>query len=79
MYEEPALFSDDEFFEEGSQEVDETEIKMTLLYYSLPEFKDFKRLCKIAIADHLGDRRFEDGNISDILLHILKEKYDKDN
>ncbi|MGR3218503.1 MAG: hypothetical protein ACUZ8H_01615 [Candidatus Anammoxibacter sp.] len=62
----------------GAQEVDDTQIKMTLLYYDFDDYKEFKRLSKIAISRSYGKDKFEKGNLSDILLIILKENYGQD-
>ncbi len=74
MSNELSLFGDTDWGI-GAQEVDDTQIKMSLIYYDLPDYKEFKRLSKIAIADHYGDNKFKKGNISDIILVILKKEY----
>jgi hypothetical protein len=66
------LFEDE--FGEGNQEQDNTEIKSTLLYFSGEEHSEFKRLVKKAIESNVEDK-FKDGNISDIILIILRREY----
>lgn len=61
----------------GSKEKDETEITSTLLYYSTIELKEFKKLCKKGMKEVFEDP-IKDGNISDLLLILLKEKYGND-
>ncbi len=55
--------------------IDNTEITTTLLYFSAEELKEFKSLCKKAIKKEFGDEYQQKGNLSDLLLNILKERY----
>ena len=59
----------------GSTKEDDTEITSTLLYYSSVELKEFKRLCKVGIKEKFADP-MADGNISDLLLILLKQHYE---
>ena len=67
------LFEDD--WGVNEEPVDNTEIKVTLLYYDSNELKLFKSLCKKGMQVEYGEKRF-DSNIADFLLKILKDKYD---
>lgn len=51
---------------------DNTEITTTMLYFSTDELKEFKRLCKLAMKQEYGDEVFEKGNLSNLLLLILR-------
>lgn len=64
------LFEDD--WGEGGTEPDDTQIKTTILYFSEEEHEEFKTLCKRGIEKMYGEKRFEKGNISDLLLNLLK-------
>jgi len=55
---------------------DNTEITTTILYYSTDELNIFKSLCKKGIRIEFGDDYQEKGNFSDLILIILKEKYE---
>lgn len=55
--------------------IDNTEITTTLLYFSTEELKEFKALCKKAIKQEFGSQYQLKGNLSDLLLIILREKY----
>lgn len=55
--------------------IDNTEITTTLLYFSAEELKEFKALCKKAIKKEFGIQYQLKGNLSDLLLIILREKY----
>lgn len=68
------LFEDDWGINDSPE--DDTEIKMTLLYYSMPEYKEFKSLAKKIIKHHYGPRSFEDGNLSDVLLIIMRKQHE---
>lgn len=67
------LFDDD--WGVDNSELDKTEITTTLLYFSSEELKLFKALCKKGIKKEFGSDYIIKGNISDLLLIILKEKY----
>lgn len=72
---QPSLFEDD--FGEGGQEIDDTQITTTILYFSDQELKEFKRLCKKGIEKMFQEDRFEKGNIPDLLLTLLREYHGK--
>jgi len=55
--------------------VDDTEITTTILYFSKEELLDFKKLCKRGIRKEFGEDFQQKGNLSDLLLKILNEKY----
>lgn len=55
--------------------IDNTEITTTMLYFSTDELKVFKSLCKKGIQFEFKDEYQIKGNLSDLLLIILKEKY----
>lgn len=60
---------------EASKQIDETDITTTLLYFSTPELREFKKLSKAGIKEHFGEDYLTKGNLSDLLLHVLREKY----
>ena len=55
--------------------LDETQITTTLLYFSKDELKEFKRLCKTAMKKEFGLDYQTKGNLSDLLLKVLKKNY----
>jgi hypothetical protein len=65
---------DDEWGVDNSP-IDNTEITTTLLYFSTEELKEFKKLCKKGIKQEFGDDYQVKGNLSDLLLIILRQKY----
>jgi hypothetical protein len=67
------LFEDD--WGVDNSPIDETEITTTMLYFSSEELKLFKQLCKKGIQFEFKDEYQSKGNLSDLLLIILKEKY----
>jgi len=67
------LFEDDWGTDNSS--IDNTEITTTMLYFSSEELKQFKALCKKGIQFEFKDEYQSKGNLSDLLLIILKEKY----
>lgn len=67
------LFEDD--WGKDDSPLDNTEITTTLLYFSKEELKQFKQLCKEGMKVEFGDQFQEKGNLSDLLLKILNEKY----
>lgn len=67
------LFEDD--FEINESPVDNTEITTTLLYFSKEELKEFKLLCKKGIKAEHPDDFLKKGNISDLLLNLLRKNY----
>ena len=64
------LFNDDWGVDDSPQ--DNTEITSTILYFSTTELKAFKKLCKVAMKKEYGEQVFEKGNLSDLLLLILR-------
>lgn len=70
------LFEDS--WEEGGQEQDDTSITNTILYFSTEELSEFKKLCKVCIEKMYKNDKFENGNIPDLLLNLLKE-YNENN
>jgi hypothetical protein len=67
------LFDDD--WGVDNSPIDNTEITTTLLYFSAEELKLFKALCKKGIKAEFADQYQTKGNLSDLLLIILKERY----
>ena len=59
-----------------NSELDNTEITTTILYFSKTELVIFKKLWKTGIKKEFGIEYQEKGNLSDLLLKILKEKYE---
>lgn len=56
--------------------IEDVDITTTILYMSTKELQEFKKLCKIGIKDKFGDSFQTKGNIADLILSLLKEKYD---
>lgn len=56
--------------------IDNTEITTTMLYFDVKELKLFKSLCKKGIKIEFGEEHQSKGNLSDLLLIILKQKYE---
>jgi hypothetical protein len=54
---------------------DNTEITTTILYFSKEELQQFKKLCKAGMKLEFGTEYQQKGNLSDLLLKILEEKY----
>jgi hypothetical protein len=67
------LFEDDWGIDNSP--IDNTEITTTLLYFSTEELKEFKALCKKGIRKEFNEQYQVKGNLSDLLLIILREKY----
>jgi hypothetical protein len=68
------LFEDDWGIDNSP--IDNTEITTTLLYFSAEELKEFKKLCKKGIKAEFGEQYQTKGNLSDLLLIILRQKYE---
>lgn len=68
------LFEDD--WGVDNSPIDNTEITTTLLYFSTEELKEFKKLCKKGIKAEFGEQYQTKGNLSDLLLIILRQKYE---
>ena len=56
--------------------IEDVEITTTILYFSRQELKEFKRLCKKGIQKEFGEQYQQKGNLSDLLLKVLKQNYD---
>lgn len=54
---------------------DETDITTTILYFSTPELREFKKLCKAGIKKEFGESFQTKGNVSDLLLIMLRKQY----
>ena len=67
------LFEDD--WGINNDPIDNTEITTTILYFSKEELSQFKKLCKEGIKKEFGAAYQQKGNLSDLLLKILNEKY----
>jgi hypothetical protein len=60
----------------NNSEFDDTEITTTILYFSKIELAKFRKLCKLGIKKEFANEFQEKGNIPDLLLKILTEKYE---
>ena len=67
------LFEDD--WGVDNSPIENVEITTTMLYFSRQELKEFKTLCKKGIKEEFGQEYQQKGNLSDLLLKVLKEKY----
>jgi hypothetical protein len=67
------LFQDD--WGKDNSPIDNTEITTTILYFSKDELKQFKALCKDGMKLEFGNEFQEKGNLSDLLLKVLNDKY----
>jgi len=67
------LFEDD--WGKDNSPIDNTEITTTILYFSKEELKQFKTLCKEGMKVEFGKVFQEKGNLSDLLLKVLNDKY----
>lgn len=54
----------------------DVDITNTMLIYSTAELKEFKQLCKAGIKEEYGEN-YQNGNFSDLILNLLREKYGK--
>lgn len=59
-------------YEVNNQPPDDTHIVQVLLYYSEPESEEFKKLCKQRMRDVWPTQYIQKGNISDLLLNLLR-------
>lgn len=57
--------------------IEDVEITTTTLYMSKPELKEFKRLAKIGIKKLWNAEFQQKGNLTDLLLHLLKKEYEE--
>ena len=55
--------------------LEEKEITSTILYFSKEELATFKALCKKGMKVEWPDNYREKGNLPDLLLKILEQKY----
>jgi len=62
-------------FEKNTEGVDDTEIRQILLYFSKPDCEEFKKLSKKAMISIYGNEAPEKGNISDMLLDLLRNSF----
>ena len=67
------LFDDD--FGEDNSPIEDPEITQVIFYFSAADAKDFKKKSKELMKDYFPDY-INDGNISDLLLKLVKEKYE---
>lgn len=67
------LFEDD--WGKDNSPIDNTEITTTILYFSKEELKQFKTLCKEGMKVEFDNEFQEKGNLSDLLLKVLNDKY----
>lgn len=65
------LFEDE--FPEDNSPVDDTQITTTILYFSESELKEFKAESKKAMKKMYGEAYQIKGNLSDLLLNMLKQ------
>jgi hypothetical protein len=55
--------------------LDDTQITTTLLYFSNDELREFKSLCKNGMKIEFPDEYKTKGNLSDLLLIVLRKNY----
>tara|TARA_B110000977_G_C10712088_1_gene351678 strand:+ start:345 stop:569 length:225 start_codon:yes stop_codon:yes gene_type:complete len=67
------LFNTD--LEQKNQELDETQIRQFILYFSEDELKEMKRLVKRGCLVEFNEDRFSMGNASDLILIALRKQY----
>lgn len=68
-----------ELYEPDESPIEDTAITQIILYLDAPDAKEFKRLAKIAMRDKWPTTFSEEGNISELLFILLKEKYGNEN
>ena len=68
------LFEDEWGVDESP--IEDVEITTTLLYFSKAELKEFKVLCKKGIKIEFQEEYQQKGNLSDLLLKVLKQRYE---
>ena len=59
----------------NTDQVDNTEITTTILYFSKDELKEFKSLCKTGIKKEYNQDFQQKGNLPDLLLQLLRKEY----
>ena len=62
--------------EPNNSEREDAVIINTVLYYSMAETQEFKRLSKVLLK-HLHGADFREGNISDMVLYLLRKEYER--
>lgn len=67
------LFEDD--WGKDNSPIENVEITTTILYFSKEESKQFKYLCKEGMKAEFGPEYQDKGNLSDLLLKLLNDKY----
>lgn len=65
----------DNLYPKDASPPDNTQIVQTILYHSEPENREFKKLCKLAMKEFNPADYQEKGNISDVLLLLLRKTY----
>lgn len=68
-----ALFDDD--LPKDTSPLDDTQIVQTILYHSIDESREFRKLCKQGMKHFYPTNYQERGNISDFLLHLLRNNF----
>lgn len=68
-----SLFPDE--WGQGGEEVDNTEIVTTVLYFDKDQLKEFKALAKKGIKTEFGAEFIQKGNLTDFLLIALNKLY----
>ena len=68
------LFEDEWGVDESP--IEDVEITTTMLYFSKPELKEFKALCNKGIMIEFQEDYQQKGNLSDLLLKVLKQRYE---
>lgn len=60
---------------QNNEPVQDVDITTTILYYSTVELKEFRKLCKEGIKSMYGEQAVTKGNMADLILNLLREKY----
>jgi hypothetical protein len=68
------LFDDEWGVDESP--IENVEITTTILYFSKQELKEFKALAKKGIKQEFGEQFQQKGNLPDLILKLLKDKYE---
>ncbi len=67
----------DQEYEQDNSPIDNTDIVQILLYFDQFEAKDFKFYCKELMKKEWPEDFIDKGNLSDLLIKILKREYEK--
>ena len=67
------LFEDD--WGEDNSPIEDPEITQVIFYFSADDAKEFKKKSKELMKEYFQDY-IKDGNVSDLLLILVKEKYE---